>query len=310
MHRRTLLAGIAASGLASAARADEPKVFMNYTQKELDDAYTQLVYAPNQKQVQARYAENSAALAQRIGPPKTLQYGSKPNERILYYPARRPNAPLFVFIHGGAWHFAKAEDYMYPAEIFLNQGIGYAAISFDGVDEMDGHLEPIVDQICRAIRFTRQNTAKMGVDPQRLTVGGHSSGGHFAGVALTTDWQTLYGISPRIFRNALILSGMYDMRGPRLSVRSSYVKFTDENENSLSAQRHIDRLVTPLILMTGTLETPEFQRQSRDFAAAVTAAGKRAELRTGRDYNHFEMCETLGNPYAIGGRAALELCKS
>jgi len=54
----------------------------------------------------------------------------------------------------------------------------------------------------------------------------------------------------------------------RLSARSSYVKFTDDIEHSLSSQRHLDKLNTPVIVAHGTLETPEFQRQSREFAAA------------------------------------------
>ena len=91
----------------------------------------------------------------------------------------------------------------------------------------------------------------------------------------------------------------------RLSKRSKYVKFTDEMEQALSAQRHIDKLHTPLILSYGTYETPEFQRQTRDFFAAVKAAGKPAELLVGEGYNHFEMLETLANPYGLLGRAVL-----
>jgi arylformamidase len=69
--------------------------------------------------------------------------------------------------------------------------------------------------------------------------------------------------------------------------------------------RHLDKLNTPLILTYGTYETPEFQRQSRDFAAAVKAAGKPVELLVGEGYNHFEMLETLANPYGLLGRAVL-----
>jgi arylformamidase len=64
-------------------------------------------------------------------------------------------------------------------------------------------------------------------------------------------------------------------------------------------------LRTPLVVAYGTNETPEFQRQSRDFAAAVKAAGKPVQLLVGDSCNHFEMMETLGNPYGLAGRAAL-----
>ncbi len=64
-----------------------------------------------------------------------------------------------------------------------------------------------------------------------------------------------------------------------------------------------------MIVAYGTLETPEFQRQSRDFAAAVKAAGKPVQLLVGEEYNHFEIPETLASPYGLLGRAVLEQMK-
>ena len=77
----------------------------------------------------------------------------------------------------------------------------------------------------------------------------------------------------------------------------------------MSPQRHLDRLHTPVVVAHGTLKTPEFQRQSREFAAAVAAKGKPASLLVGEGYNHFEIAETLANPYGILGRAVLEQMK-
>jgi arylformamidase len=99
---------------------------------------------------------------------------------------------------------------------------------------------------------------------------------------------------------------MYDLRGPRLSKRGAYVKFTDAMEQDLSPQRHIDRIVTPIVLLYGSHETPEFQRQSRDFASALRAAGKPVELVYAEGCNHFEIAETLANPYGHVGRAVLK----
>ena len=73
--------------------------------------------------------------------------------------------------------------------------------------------------------------------------------------------------------------------------------------------RHLDGLNTPLILGIGSCETPEFQRQTRDFAAAVQAKGKPVELIEGLAYNHFELLETLANPYGLLGRAMLKQMK-
>ena len=77
----------------------------------------------------------------------------------------------------------------------------------------------------------------------------------------------------------------------------------------MSSQRHIDKLLAPVIVTYGTFETPEFQRQNRDFAAAIKAAGKSVQLIEAPNYAHVEMAESLGNPYGPNGRAALALMK-
>ena len=64
-----------------------------------------------------------------------------------------------------------------------------------------------------------------------------------------------------------------------------------------------------MVVAHGTLETPEFQRQTRAFAAAVKAAGKPAQPLVAQGYNHFEIFETLASPYGLLGRTALEQMK-
>jgi len=122
---------------------------------------------------------------------------------------------------------------------------------------------------------------------------------------VTTDWAK-YGVPKDVVKGALLCSGMYELKPVRLSKRSQYVAFTDEAEEQLSSQRHLARLNCPLIVAYGTYETPEFQRQGRDFAAAVKAAGKPVTLLVAEGYNHFEMAEMIGNPLSVLGAAMLE----
>jgi arylformamidase len=98
---------------------------------------------------------------------------------------------------------------------------------------------------------------------------------------------------------------MYDLRPVRLSKRSEYLTLTDEAEDALSPIRHLDRLHAPLIVSYGSCETPEFRRQTEAMARAVQAIGRQATLLVGEGYNHFEILETLGNPYGLLGRVFL-----
>jgi arylformamidase len=165
----------------------------------------------------------------------------------------------------------------------------------------------MADQVKRAIGWVYKNAASFGGDPNRIYLSGQSSGAHLSGVALVTDWQKDYGLPADIIKGGLLLSGMYEMKPVRLSARSNYVKFDDSMEDSMSTIRHIQRLRTPLTLLYGTNETPEFQRQTRDFAAALKAAGKPVSLIVAPNHNHYELQETMASPYGWAGRAALAM---
>ena len=314
ISRRGLLqAGIAGAVLAGgkaalAQQASGPKgpaVWLDMDQAELDAAYDQIKYAPNLPQITKRYATNSDAVRARLGAPRRYSYGPTAIEALDLYTTSRANAPINIFIHGGAWRGGVAKDFGYPAELFVHAGAHYVVPDFINVLEANGSLMAMAEQVRRAVAWVYRNAQTFGGDQNRIYVSGHSSGGHLAGVALVTDWRKEFNLPSDIVKGGLCCSGLFDLKPVRLSFRSSYVKFTDEVEQALSPQRHLDKLNAPLVVAYGTLETPEFQRQSRDFAGAVKAAGRPVQLLVGEGYNHFEIPETLANPYGLLGRAAL-----
>jgi arylformamidase len=293
---------------ATAPRAKGPLVWMNMDQAELDDAYDQLVYAPNRDQVHQRNCFNSDRVRQRLGMPKRLSYGPTAIEALDLFPAKAANAPINIFVHGGAWRQREAKDYAFLAEMFVNAGAHFIALDFVGVEGTKGDLLPMADQVRRAVAWVYKNARSFGGDPERIYVTSQSSGAHLAGNIVTADWSK-FGVPQTVVKGALLCSGMYELKPVRLSKRSQYVAFTDQIEQELSSIRHLDRLNCPLIVAYGTFETPEFQRQARDFAAAVKAAGKPVTLLVGDGYNHFEMTEMIGNPLSLLGSAVLEQMK-
>jgi arylformamidase len=288
-------------------RIKGPRVWLDLDQAELDAAYDQTVWAANREQLVRRYATQSDAARARLGAPQRFAYGVTAVEGLDVYATKRANAPINVFIHGGAWRAGFAKNYAFAAELFVRAGAHLVIPDFAAVQDVGGSLMPMADQVRRAVAWVYRHARSFGGDPDRLYVSGHSSGAHLAGVVLTTDWARDFNLPADLVKGGLCSSGMYDLKAVRLSARSNYVKFTDEMEQALSSQRHLDQLSAPIVVSYGTLESPEFQRQARDFAAAVTAAGKPVKLLVGEDYNHFEIIETLGTPYGHLGRAALEL---
>jgi arylformamidase len=320
--RRALLGGAAAGTVALAAgdasaqrcpatppvRAKGPAVWLDYDQQDIDEMYDQSVFAFNQRHLLARSDANNALATAVIGKAERFAYGSDPIEGVDVWKTRKPDAPVLIYLHGGSWQSGRSADFALYAEPYINAGAHFVSVDFTNVRATKGDLFPLVDQCRRAVAWTYRNAAKFGGDPERLYLCSRSSGSHLAGCVVTTDWETI-GLPRTMLKGAVMGSGMYDLKAVRLSARSKFVTFTDEMEQQLSAQRHIDKLHTPLVLCIGTLETPEFQRQSRDFAAAVKAAGKPVELVVGQDYNHFEVGDTIGHPYQLMGRELMKTMK-
>jgi len=316
MSRRTVIGAAAATVVSTGAAAQQaaprpkgPRVWLDMDQKELDDAYDQSVYAPNRDQLNKRRASESELVRARLGAPRRVAYGATPHEMLDIYATPNPKAPIVIFVHGGAWRAGHAKDSAYGAETFVRAGAHFLVLDFINVIESGGDLMPMIDQVRRGVAWAARNAASFGGDPDRLFITGHSSGAHLGGCVLIIDWEKDFGLPRDTVKGATLCSGMYDLKPARLSKRGVYVKFTDATEAALSTQRHLDRITCPVTVLHGTLETPEFQRQTREFAAALKAAGKPVRLIVAENYNHFEIGETLNNPYGPFGRAALEMMR-
>jgi arylformamidase len=204
-----------------------PSVFLDYDQATLDAAYDQAAYAPNREQLIKRRIRDSELARHRVGEPERLAYGPAEIERLDVYRTRRDAAPIFVFIHGGAWRSGRSKDFAAPAEMFLVAGSHYVVPDFAWVQGVDGSLVVLADQVCRAIAWVYENAAHLGGDPNQLYMGGQSSGGHLAAFALTTDWPRDFGLPADLIKGGMCVSGMYDLTPVRLSARSNYVEFDD-----------------------------------------------------------------------------------
>ena len=296
---------------AAAKPKETPTVFLDYDQEEIDAAYTPGAGGrPIQADLAKRNVQKSKAAVARLGPARRLSVRSDRGRKSR--PFTRPGnpvRPINIYIHGGAWRTGNAASEAYQSEMFVDAGAHFIALDFNNVLETKGNLTTMAEQVRRGVAWVHRNAASFGGDPNQLYVSGHSSGAHLAAVILTTDWQKDFGLPIDSVKGGLFASGMYDLYPVSLSVRSSYVNFTAPVIEALSPLRHLDRLVAPVIVAHGSLETPEFQRQNREFAAAVKAAGKPVEFIVLDGYNHFEVHESLGNPYGPLGRAVLRQMK-
>jgi arylformamidase len=278
------------------------KIFLDYDQAQLDVCYDQAQWAQNTELLHRRQGALSEIARARMPTPQRIAYGSGALEHLDLFRTDRPNAPVFVFVHGGAWKASTSTRHAYILEAYVAAGAHAILVDFDGVEVVGGSLLTVADQVRRAIAWVAQNAASFGGDPARIHIAGHSSGAHLTGCVLVTDWSE-YGLGDGVLAGALVCSGMYELAPVALSARRAYVTFDDATVEQLSSQRHLERIHIPVIVAYGTEESPEFQRQGREYAAALRSAGKAVEFIVADGFNHFETPETLANPYGLLGHA-------
>ena len=194
------------------------------------------------------------------------------------------------------------------AEVYVRAGAHWIGLDFDGVEGTNGDLLPMADQVRRGWPGSTTTPRASAAIRSRIYVVGQSSGAHLAGSIVTTDWKD-YGVPDDVVKGALLLFGHVRLEAGAAVEALRIRRVHRRSEEKLSSQRHLDRLNCPVVVAYGTYETPEFQRQNREFAAAVKAAGKPVTLLVGEGYNHFEMTEMIGNPLSLLGSAVLEQMK-
>ncbi len=176
----------------------------------LDRMYNNRARVPEHAAHFAAWARDSAVARQQQLCGLDLPYGNGPNETLDIFPASRPEAPVLVFIHGGWWRSLDKADHSFIAPAFTQAGACVVLPNYALCPAVT--VPDITLQMVRALAWTWRHVAQHGGDPARITVVGHSAGGHLATMLLACAWPAVAPDLPkRLVKNALSISGLYDL---------------------------------------------------------------------------------------------------
>ena len=100
----------------------------------------------------------------------------------LYLPEPTGTAPgLLVFFHGGGWVIGDLDSHDNICRSLTNRS-GQAVLSVDYRLAPEDPFPAGLGDCIQATRWAHANAAELGVDPDRLAVGGDSAGANFAAV--------------------------------------------------------------------------------------------------------------------------------
>ena len=261
------------------------------TQAQIDAQYNPSVALAPTDQPMQHFAAQASRVRSTMRCTLDVPYGPTREETLDIFPADVPNAPVFVFIHGGYWRALSSKDFSGVALGLQPLGItavviNYALCPFVTLDE-------ITRQVRSATAWVLRNIDQYGGDPSRVAIGGHSAGGHLTAMCLQTEWARDYGLAQDPLAGAMAFSGLYDLEPLRYSYLQPMIQLDDGVVRRNSPAFMVRPCRTPLWITWGGQESPEFARQSQIYHDAWQAVGNTSTLQAQTGANHFSVIHGL-----------------
>ncbi len=276
-------------------------VFRTYDRAALDAEYNNRLKVKDAIEWMARGGAESARARAELPLRFDVPYGTHPGERLDVFPAARPGpAPVHVFIHGGYWQRMDKADFSYVVRGLRPAGAATAVIDYGLMPSID--LDELVRQCRAAVAWVHRHASEWGGDPARITISGHSAGGHLVAMLLATDWAT-FGVPVDVVKAGCAISGLYDLEPIRLCYLNDVLALTPEVARRNSPVHLAPARPTPLILAVGGAEGAEYHRQTDDLAAAWRARGVPIEVMDVAGHDHFSIVAEMESPFSPLARA-------
>ncbi|HWX79354.1 MAG TPA: alpha/beta hydrolase [Steroidobacteraceae bacterium] len=208
-----------------------------------------------------------------------IAYGPDPQHRMDVYVPRGSTAaprPVVVFWHGGRWKFGDKADYRFVGAALA--GLGCVAVLPNYRHYPQVKMPGFMDDAAQAALWSAAHAADFGGDQRLMFLMGHSAGAHMAAL-LTLDARYFAAAGPPPHIAGVIgLSGAYDFL-PLLEADVQDMFGPPQNYAQSQPINFVRAGVPPMLLVHGLDDVTVRPKNSRNFAAALSACGASVTLK-------------------------------
>ena len=224
---------------------------------------------------------------------KLLSYKTTPQGELkieIFFPPdwkASDQRPAIVFFFGGGWTNGDRQQFAPQCEYLASRGMVAATADYRIKSRHGTTPDKCVEDAKSAVRWLRQHSAELGIDPARLAAGGGSAGGHLAAATALVPGSNPPGEDAAVSSvpNALVLfNPVMDLRGIALH----YMPGTGDEQaklaRDLSPNEFLAKQTPPMILFFGSKD--QLGAGGQDTIDKSAATGNRAELYLAEGMGH------------------------
>ncbi len=211
--------------------------------------------------------------------------------------AKAGGAPVLIFYHGGGWVKGARGDYGWVGRAYAARGFVVVVPDYRKVPGV--RFPAFVQDAAEAVKWTQDNIARFGGDPDRIAVAGHSAGAHsVAMLALDPQWLAAAG-APGAIKAGVGLSGPYDFYPFTGRAVAAMGEWPRPQETQPLHYARAD--APPLMLVTGTEDTTVRPKNARNLARRLKELGAPVELKEYPRLDHEDIAMALSLPFRSKG---------
>ncbi|GAA4010711.1 alpha/beta hydrolase [Sphingomonas humi] len=203
--------------------------------------------------------------------------------------------PVVIFFYGGGWVAGSRGGYAFAGSGYAGQGFVTVIPDYRLVPGV--RFPAFLEDGAQAVKWTRDNIARFGGDPNRIAVAGHSAGA-YNGAMLALDRRYLQnaGVARGTIKAAALLSGPYDFY-PFTEQRGRDALGAWPRPAETQPVNFVTRAAPPMLLATGGADDVVNPRNSRALAARLAGAGVPVELKVYLGKSHVDLAKSLSRPF-------------
>jgi arylformamidase len=229
-----------------------------------------------------------------------IRYGEGEKQKLDVFRCPDTTAPTLVYVHGGYWQRGDKSIYSFIAPPFVAAGINVVVVGYDLCPSV--MITQISEEIREAIAYIWRNAGDLGLNPDRITVMGHSAGGHITQMMMATDWPAFGDDLPTdLVKAGIPVSPLSYLEPVRLTeALNAGIRMTSEEAEAESPMtNHPPVTDAPQLVVVGGAETDEFHRQARMYVEKYETPARQMSLYFVPEVDHFDELNVLVDPTSL-----------